>query len=95
MELLEIHEVNVAGPEAVEEVKAGADLEPLPPADQIAHPPHNLDQNQQQVEAPDGNEDDYGEESVAEEGPVRFSASTDRSPIELLRVTQLTRGLFS
>ena len=39
-------------------------------------------------------EDDYGEESVAEEGPVRFSASTDRSPIELLSVTQQTRGLF-
>ena len=89
MELLEIHGDVVAGPETVEEVKAEADLEPLLPADQIARPPHNLDQNQQLVEAPDENEDDYGEESVAEEGPVRFSASTDRSPIELLRTTQL------
>ena len=39
-------------------------------------------------------EDDYGEESVADEGPVRFSASTDRSPIELLRLMELSRGLF-
>ena len=39
-------------------------------------------------------EDDYGEESVAEEGLARFSASTDRSPIELLSVSPLSRGLF-
>ena len=48
------------------------------------------------VEAPiEDNDDDYGEESVAEEGPVRFSATAaDRSPIERLRSTQLSRGLF-
>ena len=39
-------------------------------------------------------DDDYGQESVAEEGPVRFAASTDRSPIEFLHNIQLSRGLF-
>ena len=76
----------------------------MPPADQIEeHEPHNLDQNQWQAEAGEenevednieGTEDDYGEEGVAEEGLVRFSAPTDRSPIELLSITSLSRGLF-
>ena len=44
MDLLEIREDNVAGNAVVEEGKAEADLEPLPPADQIARPPHGLDQ---------------------------------------------------
>ena len=94
MALLEIHDDVVAEPEIVEEFKVEAELEPLPRIEQIVRPPHNLERNQLQVEAQKGNEDDYGEESVAEEGPVRFSASSDRSPIELLRMTHLSRGLF-
>ena len=45
-ELLEEDGEVVTGPETDEEVIAGDDLEPLPPADQIARQAQNLDQNQ-------------------------------------------------
>ena len=97
MEVLGLHDNDlVAGP-------AEAEPQILPPADQIEHEPQIMDQNLPQAEVQEENkveneieeiEDDYGEESVAEEGLVRFSAPTDRSPIELLSVNPLSRGLF-
>ena len=97
MEMLGLHDNDlVAGP-------AEAEPQILPPADQIEHEPQIMDQNQLQAEVQEENkvennmeeiEDDYGEESVAEEGLVQFSAPTDRSPIELLSANLLSRGLF-
>ena len=43
IEVLELHGDVI--PEAAENVIAEAELEPLPPADQIEHPAHNQDQN--------------------------------------------------
>ena len=100
-----IEVMEMLGPHDNDLVAGPAEAEPqiLPPADQIEHEPQIMDQNLSQAEAQEENkvennieviEDDYGEESVAEEGLVRFSAPTDRSPIELLSVNPLSRGLF-